>query len=66
MSSDFYCSTKIDFFILQTGVKLILESSEEEFSLVMLVSLSEIASKWTPLIPRQVYILLILFDLHLF
>ncbi|KAK4710239.1 hypothetical protein R3W88_004752 [Solanum pinnatisectum] len=35
------------------GVKLILESSEEEFSLVMLVSLSKIASKWTPLIPRQ-------------
>lgn len=34
-------------------MKLILESSEEEFSLVMLVSLSEIASKWTPLIPRQ-------------
>uniref|UniRef100_M0ZUT5 EMB1895 n=1 Tax=Solanum tuberosum TaxID=4113 RepID=M0ZUT5_SOLTU len=38
----------------KTGVKLILESSEEEFSLVMLVSLSKIASKWTPLIPRQI------------
>ncbi|XP_049383706.1 uncharacterized protein LOC125847978 [Solanum stenotomum] len=41
----------------KTGVKLILESSEEEFSLVMLVSLSKIASKWTPLIPRQVELL---------
>ncbi|PHU26167.1 hypothetical protein BC332_04499 [Capsicum chinense] len=41
----------------KTGVKLILESSEEEFSLVMLVSLSKIASKWTPLLPRQMDLL---------
>ncbi|CAN4123656.1 unnamed protein product [Withania somnifera] len=38
----------------KTGVALIRESSDEEFSLVMLVSLSKIASKWTPLIPRQI------------
>lgn len=41
----------------KTAVELIRESSEEEFSLVMLVSLSKIASKWTPLIPRQMELL---------
>ncbi|XP_070052234.1 uncharacterized protein [Nicotiana tomentosiformis] len=41
----------------KTGMKLILESSEEDFSLVMLVSLSKIASKWTSLIPIQMELL---------
>ncbi|KAK4347902.1 hypothetical protein RND71_034241 [Anisodus tanguticus] len=39
------------------GIKLILESSEEDFSLVMLVSLSKIASRWTSLIPIQMELL---------
>uniref|UniRef100_A0A1S4CXP0 ARM repeat superfamily protein n=1 Tax=Nicotiana tabacum TaxID=4097 RepID=A0A1S4CXP0_TOBAC len=43
--------------LCMTGMKLILESSEEDFSLVMLVSLSKIASKWTSLIPIQVELL---------
>nr|GMD37587.1 uncharacterized protein LOC109162867 isoform X1 [Ipomoea batatas] len=40
------------------GLKLMLESPEEEFSKVMLISLSKISSKWTSLIPVQVDLLI--------
>ncbi|XP_060193956.1 uncharacterized protein LOC132623242 [Lycium barbarum] len=42
----------------KTGMKLIRESAEEDFSMVMLVSLSKIAFKWTSLIPIQMELLL--------
>lgn len=52
-----WCSVLLADIAHKTGVKLFLESSEEEFSLVMLASLSKIASKWTLLIPRQMELL---------
>ncbi|RAL51765.1 hypothetical protein DM860_010483 [Cuscuta australis] len=43
----------------KTGVKLMLESrQEEEFCKIVLISLSKIASKWTSLIPVQVELLI--------
>lgn len=40
----------------QAGLKLVLDSSEEEFLVVMLISLSKLAVKSTPLISGQVHI----------
>ncbi|XP_060190815.1 uncharacterized protein LOC132620131 [Lycium barbarum] len=42
----------------KTGMKLIGESPEEDFSMVILVSLSKVAFKWTSLIPIQMELLL--------
>lgn len=58
-------------FSLQTGFKLLMDSSEDDFSAIMLISLSRIAFSWKLLIPSQVqvtfvYVLLLLgrsFDL---
>lgn len=41
-------------YVLQTGLKLMLDSSEEDFLVALLVSLSKIASKSTILISEQV------------
>ncbi|XP_060187935.1 uncharacterized protein LOC132617066 isoform X2 [Lycium barbarum] len=51
-------SSLVSTHILETGMKLIRESPEEDFSMVMLVSLSKIAFKWTSLIPIQMELLL--------
>lgn len=40
--------------MLQTGLKLVLDSSEEDFSVSLLVSLSKLASKLTILTSEQV------------
>ncbi|KAL2537231.1 ARM repeat superfamily protein [Forsythia ovata] len=41
----------------KTGLKLLKDSSEDDFSSVMLISLSKIASKWTLLISAQIELL---------
>ncbi|KAL3512659.1 hypothetical protein ACH5RR_025376 [Cinchona calisaya] len=41
----------------KTGLKLVLDSSEESFSTAMLISLTKLASRWTLLIPQQVELL---------
>ncbi|KAL8053249.1 hypothetical protein ABFX02_05G058500 [Erythranthe guttata] len=41
----------------KTGLKLLMDSSEDDFSAVMLISLSRIASRWMLLIPTQIEML---------
>jgi hypothetical protein len=51
--------------VLQTGLKLMLDSSEEDFLVTLLVSLSKIASKSTILLSEQVpfHFLIVIFCL---
>nr|XP_027125674.1 uncharacterized protein LOC113742147 isoform X1 [Coffea arabica]XP_027125675.1 uncharacterized protein LOC113742147 isoform X1 [Coffea arabica]XP_027125676.1 uncharacterized protein LOC113742147 isoform X1 [Coffea arabica]XP_027125677.1 uncharacterized protein LOC113742147 isoform X1 [Coffea arabica]XP_027125678.1 uncharacterized protein LOC113742147 isoform X1 [Coffea arabica]XP_027125679.1 uncharacterized protein LOC113742147 isoform X1 [Coffea arabica]XP_027125680.1 uncharacterized prot len=51
------CSLSLANRAYETGLKLLLDSSEENFSAVMLVSLTKLASCWTLLIPQQIELL---------
>lgn len=46
----------------KTGLRLALDSPEDEFIAEMLISLSKIASRWTLLIPRQMEVILSFFS----
>ncbi|KAG9156736.1 hypothetical protein Leryth_020917 [Lithospermum erythrorhizon] len=46
----------------KTGLRLALDSAEDEFVVVMLISLSQISSRWTLLIHRQMEVLLSFFS----
>ncbi|KAL3828422.1 hypothetical protein ACJIZ3_017224 [Penstemon smallii] len=52
-----WCSSAVADKAYKTGLKLLLESSEDDFSAVMLISLSRIASRWRLLIPDQIQLL---------
>lgn len=56
--SNFSSSFQVANEAYMAGLELVLDSSEEQFSNVMTVSLTKISSKWTLLIPRQVDFLL--------
>ncbi|XP_059661933.1 uncharacterized protein LOC132308009 isoform X2 [Cornus florida] len=51
------CSSSLASSAYKAGLKLVLDSSEEDFLVAMLISLSKIASKSTPLISGQVDLL---------
>ncbi|KAL8507175.1 hypothetical protein ACS0TY_017905 [Phlomoides rotata] len=51
------CSFSLAQKAYKTGLKFLMDSLEDEFSAVMLISLSRIASRWMLLIPSQIELL---------
>ncbi|KAL0409164.1 UNVERIFIED_CONTAM: hypothetical protein Sradi_1850800 [Sesamum radiatum] len=55
--SKLWCSFSLAEKAYKTGLKLIMDSSEDGFSALMLTSLSRIASRWMLLLPTQIELL---------
>ncbi|KAK4423236.1 hypothetical protein Salat_1906400 [Sesamum alatum] len=55
--SKLWCSFSLAEKAYKTGLKLLMDSSEDGFSALMLISLSRIASRWMLLLPTQIELL---------
>ncbi|KAG6407681.1 hypothetical protein SASPL_130678 [Salvia splendens] len=52
-----WCSFSIAENAYKLGLKLLMDSSEDDFSATMLISLSKIASRWMLLVPTQILLI---------